>query len=286
VDKKLSFFAKEKIECPVCETGFHREEAYTGGGRQNAGSLTEELHRTYIASANYGEVFPLIYPVTVCPSCYYASFQQDFLPGPPKGLEALKADIEGRIESVQSVFAGVDYNGPRGLLEGAASYYLALRCYDSFGKEAAPTVKQAICSVRAAWLLGYLHAKFPNDNYDYLQGLFYAKARFLYGLSLEKDTKGQEALSAAKNLGPDTDKNFGYEGVLYMNAILELKYGPKDDPEARQKKLGEAKRVIAKMFGLGKHSKNKPGPLLEQARSLYDRINDELHTGPDDDEES
>ena len=38
------------------------------------------------------------------------------------------------------------------------------------------------------------------------------------------------------------------------------------------KKLSESKTAIARIFGLGKSSKNKPGPLLEHARNLYDNL--------------
>jgi uncharacterized protein (DUF2225 family) len=38
------------------------------------------------------------------------------------------------------------------------------------------------------------------------------------------------------------------------------------------KKLDSSKRSIARLFGLGKSSKSKPGPLLELARGLYDSI--------------
>ena len=46
---------------------------------------------------------------------------------------------------------------------------------------------------------------------------------------------------------------------------------------SRAEALGESKRTIAKIFGLGKSSKSKPGPLLEKARDLYDNINKELN---------
>ena len=38
------------------------------------------------------------------------------------------------------------------------------------------------------------------------------------------------------------------------------------------KKLDENKRSIARIFGLGKSSKSKPGPLLEKSRELYDQL--------------
>jgi uncharacterized protein (DUF2225 family) len=33
---------------------------------------------------------------------------------------------------------------------------------------------------------------------------------------------------------------------------------------------------VAKIFGMGKSSKSKPGTLLESARALYDKLNKEL----------
>ena len=36
------------------------------------------------------------------------------------------------------------------------------------------------------------------------------------------------------------------------------------------------KFALAKMFGLGKSSKEKPGPLLEASRALYDNLKIEL----------
>jgi len=54
--------------------------------------------------------------------------------------------------------------------------------------------------------------------------------------------------------------------------LLEYKYGQKEDISLRLKKLDEFKRAIARVFGLGKSSKSKPGPLLEHSRNLYDTI--------------
>jgi uncharacterized protein (DUF2225 family) len=36
------------------------------------------------------------------------------------------------------------------------------------------------------------------------------------------------------------------------------------------------------MFGLGKKTKSKPGPLLDKARELYDRLKAELQDGDDE----
>ena len=58
--------------------------------------------------------------------------------------------------------------------------------------------------------------------------------------------------------------------------MLEYKYGQKEDQQMRLKKLSESKMAIARIFGLGKSSKSKPGPLLEKARDLYDKLSLEV----------
>ncbi|RPJ07685.1 MAG: DUF2225 domain-containing protein, partial [Spirochaetaceae bacterium] len=77
--KKITFFQNQKIQCPICGDTFYREELLTGGGRLIAGKLTDELRRLYEPSVKFGEINPLVYPITVCPSCYYAVFADDFL---------------------------------------------------------------------------------------------------------------------------------------------------------------------------------------------------------------
>ena len=88
-------------------------------------------------------------------------------------------------------------------------------------------------------------------------------------------------IAGLKSFGPDVDKNYRYDGVLYLVALLEYRYGQKSDMEARQKQLSTSKITIAKLFGLGKSSKARPGPLLEYARVLYDKIKEELHEDDD-----
>jgi uncharacterized protein len=281
-ERKITFFTKDAIRCPVCDASFHREELFSG--RVNADEMTDELHRTYTPLHAFGDVFPLVYEVDVCPSCFYAAFRPDFIPGGTKSAEVLRARIDKRIEDVQLAFSPLDYQTPRGLLEGAASYFLAISCYEHFAKEFSPTIKNAISSLRGAWLCNDLHGRSPSDNWDYLAGLFYRKARFFYRHALELEANGEEPYSMVRNLGPDTDKNFGHEGVLFMSAVLELKYGPKDDPEARRRNLKQSKTAVARMFGFGKKNRAKPGPLLEKSRDLYDRLKTELQEGDDDDE--
>ena len=282
-ERKVTFISKEALRCPVCDASFRREELFSG--RVNAGELTDELHRTYIPMQAYGEVHPLVYDITVCPSCWYSAYRPDFLGIPPKVVSPLSEGIATRVEAVQRLFSPLDFASPRGLVEGAASYYLAMLCYDHFSKEYTPAVKQGMSALRAAWLCGELHEKQPGQNYDYVARVFYGKARFLYKLAAENDQKGKESLTSVKWLGPDTDKNYGYEGVLYLLAVLELKYGPAEDEAKRTELLTEAKRTVAKMFGLGKRTKAKPGPLVDKVRDLYDSLKAELKQDDDEDDD-
>ena len=276
-EAKISFLSKEEYSCPLCDTVFHREELLSGSGRLIAGKLTDELHRLYEPSAKYGEVFPLIYQATVCPRCWFASTEKDFhdIPGSARNM-GIK-DREKRIADTKLIFAETDFYSPRDLISGAASLYLVVRCCVYFPVEFSPTIKQAIASLRAGWVLEELHKKFPNEHYDWLVMLFKKKSQFLYNEAIRREQSGKESLSAVKMFGPDTDKNYGYEGALYLSALLRYKYGFLDNPPLRSKTLEEAKRTISRIFGVGKSSRAKPGPLLEHARNLYENITKELN---------
>jgi uncharacterized protein (DUF2225 family) len=130
--------------------------------------------------------------------------------------------------------------------------------------------------MRTAWLLDELDKKFPKQHYDWLGTLFRKKAEYFYNKALAREQTGKETLSALKSFGPDTDKNYAYEGMLYMCAYLRYKYGPSHDADERKVSLEEARRTIAKLFGMGKSSKSKPGAFLELARKTYNTINEEL----------
>lgn len=282
-DRKVTFTAKDSIRCPACDANFRREELFSG--RVNAGDLTDELHRLYIPTQAWGTVRPLVYELTVCPSCFAAAWKHDFVAMTPKVAEAIVQDTANRIESVQRVFGPLDFQDPRRLVEGAASYYLAMLTYERFGKDAAPTFKQGNAALRAAWLCDELEAEEPGRDYAWAAAIFRNKARVLYRAAIEYEQHGREQVSALRWLGPDTDKNYGYEGVLYVAGILELKCGPSEDEAARRSALDASKRTIARMFGLGKRSKSKPGPLLDKARDLYDRLKAELNQDDDSDDD-
>ncbi|MDR0289312.1 MAG: DUF2225 domain-containing protein [Treponema sp.] len=278
---KISFISKKDYECPACEAVFHKEELLTGGGRLIAGSLTEELHRLYEPSAKYGGVYPLVYQVVLCPSCWFAAMEIDFPTVSQIRIKDAFGDRERRKADTRLIFPNVNFNKPRGLVEGAASQYLALRCYDFYDKHASPTIKQGLASIRTAWLLDDLNRNLPGQHYDWVATLFRKKAQYFYNEALDREQHGSETLSGLKSFGPDTDKNYSYEGMLYMCAYLRWKYGPSQNPEERKSSLEDARRTIAKLFGMGRKSKDKPGAFLEQARKVYDTINKELETTED-----
>ena len=280
-DKKISFISKETYSCPLCAANFNREELHSGSGRLIAGILTEELHRLYEPSAKYGIVYPLAYQATVCPNCWFASMDKDFINFPQKSKEKAEKDTKKRMNDLRLIIPSADFTKPRDLINGAASYYLVLCCYEYYPKEFSPTIKQAIAAIRTGWMFDLMHEKYPGYHYDWLSQLFKKKAEFLYNEAIIKEQSGKETLSGLKNFGPDTDKNYSYEGALYLSALLRLKYGQRSNIEARIEALQTSKRTIAKMFGLGRSSKSKPGPLLEHARELYDNLNKELNESDD-----
>ncbi|GMO24978.1 MAG: DUF2225 domain-containing protein [Termitinemataceae bacterium] len=273
---KISYQAKESTSCPVCETAFHREELLSGSGRLIAGELTDELHRLYEPSAKYGSLYPLAYLATVCPICWFASMDADFLKLPSDKIDAAGNDTAARKKEVEMLHPNVDFESPRDLVSGMVSQYLVMRCYDYYTPQFSPTIKQALAALRAGWLLDHLDKAESGQHYDWLAVLLKKKARFFYSEALKKEQTGKESLSALGNLGPDTDKNYGYEGVLYLNGYLEYKFGDTNDPDIRKDALANAKRTLAKMFGMGKSSKSRPGPLMEKSRALYDMFAKEL----------
>jgi uncharacterized protein (DUF2225 family) len=273
---KVSFISKKENSCPCCEAIFRKEEMHSGSGRLIAGKLTEELHRLYDPSLKYGELFPLTYTAMVCPECWFASTENDFPLLPYSKTDEALNDQNRRKADTLLIFPDVDFKRYRTLVEGAASHYLTLRCYDFYEKTSSPTLKQGIASLRTAWMIDELDKKFPKQHYDWLAALFRKKAQYFYGEAIAREQSQAETMSAVKNFGPDTDKNYSYEGMLYLCAYLRYKYGPQEGAVDRKASLEEARRTIAKLFGMGKKSKDKPGAFLDLARKVYNKINEEL----------
>jgi uncharacterized protein (DUF2225 family) len=63
---------------------------------------------------------------------------------------------------------------------------------------------------------------------------------------------------------------------LYLYGLFEFLLGSKKDAQKRSASLSRAKTTVAKIFGMGKASKNKPAVLLDRAKDLYADIAKEL----------
>lgn len=279
-DKKkvaLSYWSKEKCMCPVCRKEFEKEVMMSGNGRMIAGGLTDELHRIFEPSKKFGRIYPLIYDIGACPNCNTALLWSDFKDLKDNtAINKIYDDEKKRKDAVNTIFPYFDLHRQRTLYDGAAMYYMAIMTYDYVGKEMLPTMKRAILTLRLAWLCHELDTRCPGHNYDYISQVFCRKATFFYEQSVINETQRQEKSSTLANMGPDMDKNYGWDGVIYLCGLLEYKYGQKEDQAMRLKKLSESKTAIARIFGLGKSSKSKPGPLLEKARDLYDKLSLEV----------
>ncbi|RKX71744.1 MAG: DUF2225 domain-containing protein [Spirochaetes bacterium] len=273
---KVSYRAKNDTVCPICGYEFKREELLTGGGRMNAGELTDELHRVYLSTQKFGDVYPLIYPVSVCPHCWYAAYPRHFEELTAEEHSQIQDSIGKRKNMIKSLFKNLDFDKDRGLEEGISSYVLAAQCYEYRVPETNPTFYSGLSFIRGGWLAKDLHDLMPAENYDYMSRIFLRKASFYYGEVLEKDRNRTESIEDVPNHGPDIDNNFGYDGVLYLLGVLLLKYGQSDDSSRRISSLKEARSAVARIVGMGKSSKSKPSALLDLGRELHKKIKKEL----------
>jgi len=273
---KVSFYAKNKTVCPVCDTEFYRENLLSGGGRMNAGNLTPEMHRLYEPTQKYGKVYPLIYPVTVCPTCYSAAFEKDFTAIDGLTIGKLEESRSDRVNTINKLFPEMDFTQPRGLKAGIASYILAMISYDSFPVEFVPTFKQALVTLRASWLCRHMESEETGQNFEYLSRVFYRKAAFFYRQVVENEQTGKESIEDVGNFGPDIDNNYGFDGVIYLAGYLEYSYGQKEDAKVRLERMKGSLTVISRIVGMRKSSKSKPSVLVENAIELHGKIKKEI----------
>ena len=135
-------------------------------------------------------------------------------------------------------------------------------------------LQKGVSSIRAAWLFSDLAEEYPDQPYKKLSLFFYKKSYDFYLKILDLLQSGAEPADAAGNMGPDTDRNWGYEGILYLSAVLTVKYGTTEkDINKRIENFNISKKYLSRLFGSGKSSKNVPTELLEKTRILYDKIN-------------
>jgi hypothetical protein len=274
---KVTFLAKNATVCPVCEHSYFQETLLSGGGRLIADIVTETLHRKYRPSKTFGKIYPLIYSITVCPSCYFASLGNDFNEVPEGIIKTLKKQKNERIELANKLSGKpVDFTKYRTLESGAAGYAIAVMCYDLFSKKSIPVIKQAICSIRAAYLFEELEQEKPNQYFNYLAELFYKKALFFYKRAMILNQSKEQVMETLKTFGPDLDKNYGYDGIIYLIGVLTYKYGIKTNKEIRKQELIEARTYLSKLFGFGKTDYDKPKEIVEKAKEFYELIAKEL----------
>ena len=276
--RKISYRHKEFTRCPVCSYDFQREEMLTGGGRLIAGKLTDELRRLYDKNDKFGKIYPLAYMVSVCPKCLYATYPKDLNKITLEEINKIAETNEARMNLLRKYFGDANFENDRDLMLGAASYLLALDCYSHRGRDVAPTVKKAISSIRAAWLFDDLSKETSSKTYKKFSDFFYIKAYKYYNHTLGLLQSGSENLEDAGHIGPDYEKNWGFDGILYMCAVLTVKFGANEkDINKRIKNFEITKRYLSKLFGSGKTSKTKPGDLMEMIKNLYDKINEMIN---------
>ena len=274
---KVTFLSKEHISCPICETKIYKENLMTGSGRLIAGDITTLLHRTFKPSQNYGKIYPLVYHIIVCPNCFFASLPADFNKVIPNKIEFLAKTKNDRIDIAQKMVGeNVDFSIYRTLYSGAASYILAAICYDYISKKCTPILKQAICSMRAGFLFEDLDKEKPFEYFDFLAELCYRKALFFYNRALELDMKKEQLIENVSILGPDIDKDYGYDGILYLINALRFEYGDKSNVNKRINDLEDTKAGFGKLFGMGKANVNKPKEILEKSKNFYELVSKEL----------
>ena len=272
-EHSLSFYKKQPLECPVCSTEIKVEDILTGRGRIIAAHLDDELRQYYQENKKYGMVYPLIYPVVVCPNCYFALYQEDIDRLSRNAIEKLMNNTDERIKNLQGLFNFVDFTEHRELIHGCASYMLATTCYSFVDKKFAPTFKKAQSSLRASWLFTDLYNMENDEKWHYASQIFLKKAAHYYKQTIEMEQRGEEPLDLVTHAGPDITKNWGYDGIKYISSLLNYKVSIlESDIRKRAEMYAETKRVVARLFGLGKSSKNKPSAILEYAKKLYEEV--------------
>ncbi len=88
-------------------------------------------------------------------------------------------------------------------------------------------------------------------------------------------TSGAEPIEEFSHLlGPDTDKNWSFEGLIYLSSYLRykcLQYRQTDRKEKIQS-LTIARANVSRLHDYGRASHSRPALLVEFSRSLFDKL--------------
>lgn len=88
--------------------------------------------------------------------------------------------------------------------------------------------------------------------------------------------KKTQIMENYKPLGPDVDKDYGYDGIRYLIGVLGYKYLDRSNEENLVRNLETLKMDFGKLFGMGKSNFDKPKIILDKSKDYYDLITDEL----------
>ena len=270
----VSFFSKDDTTCPVCKFVFNREIMRTGGGRLISLHIRDDLRRVYKESKKYGKIYPLIYNVVVCPSCWFASLPDDFLAGKEFNLKLLKEHTGKRKELSKIIFENTVFNfsNKRNLETGLLSFFLAINCYNYYNNDSYSKVKKALCAMRASWCCFDLMEKGESD-FEAISQYFRLLAFNCYEKYMESSYQSKDKFLELENYGPDLDNNYGYVGFLYLLTYLGCQFiDLLNNQELQYKKLNEYRISLSKVFGFGKPSKKTPSALIGKAKELYENI--------------
>ncbi len=275
----ISFLEKKGTKCPLCGTEFHYEHLHTGRGRLISEEITPELRRVYKENKKFGSIHPLAYTLMVCHNCLYSSYSSDFMDLDEVEKQSLIKQSQNRRSKIEKILGVINFTNRRNLALGAASYLLALDCYHYRSVRIAPTPKKALISLRAAWLFGDIEKKFPNFGFQNLSELLFVKSASFYIPTIEILSTGSEPQAQFLNLlGPDVDKNWGFEGVVYINSYLSFKYAEKltSEKEKIVTIYENARRNLARLYGHGRSSSAKPSLIIQFSRDLREKISSKL----------
>ncbi len=274
-----SFFHDVPIKCPVCEHSFKKEVMRFGHGRLISIDIDAELKQTYKFSKKFGEIYPYIYNIFICPNCWFAALSEDFNRKDFYNYTGLRADEKFRRRQGRELSPQVDFDSYRTLENGLVGYFLAILCYAycSFGSFA--EAKKSIAAIRAAWCIGDIIAGTHDSELippyaalkqyfrytAYLESSHHLKS--LYKPAVSKDN------FAVEIYGPDVNKDLGFNGFLYLNNYLSLEFlALEATAYAQYKRMEKSRNTLSKVFGFGKSSRQKPSVLMNKARDLYKEV--------------